>query len=536
MSVDENEAMMSTNNTNEGPDAAPVLDCEESSIHGAATTTTTTTTTPTGPTGLDPNDNDLDLRRGTIPSARFNILSTMVGGGCLSLPLAFQKAGNGLLGPLILLVVAVITDFCFRLLVDTANIISGTPDLYRPGKDSFESITSVAFGAKAYVFSMALVTAMCFFGAVGYTVLLRDMMEPINDMIIQGSAGGDQDDDSSWWHKNLTMFVVVFIVTPACTLSSFTALRNCGAASMCSILILGSCIVYRSIQCNVNAEHAWYTYVTFLPESPKDILDAAPLFISCFVCHYNILPVHNELQQPTPQRVSWWLRSTTWFAAILYMIIAFAGSAFGHCTATGQVQGNVLLDFDENDPLLMVGRMCLAMTITLAFPLLVIPARDILLRSLIIPCLVKKNQGTNSDVSSNVEVSAADQLQEPLLGDDGLNTTMETNVATATTAPLQASFLLRLITAIAILWTSAAVASCVESIDIVWDLLGSSLSILLSYLIPSGCYLAVTQNNPATIGHLPRSASRFLAWCLILFFTPLMFVSTGNAIANTFFV
>jgi amino acid permease len=332
MSLDENEAMISTNNTNEGPDSAPVLDCEESSLHGAATTT--------GPTALDPNDtndNDLNLRRGTIPSARFNILSTMVGGGCLSLPLAFQKSGNGLLGPLILLVVAVITDFCFRLLVDTANIISGTPDLYRPGKDSFESITSVAFGAKAYVFSMALVTAMCFFGAVGYTVLLRDMLEPINDMI-QGSGGGDHDDDiSSWWHKNLSMFVVVFLVTPACTLSSFTALKNCGAASMCSILILGSCIVYRSIQCNIHAEHAWYTYVTFLPESPKDILDAAPLFISCFVCHYNILPVHNELQQPTPQRVSWWLRSTTWFAAILYMIMAFAGSAlYRHGTSAGQ--------------------------------------------------------------------------------------------------------------------------------------------------------------------------------------------------------
>jgi amino acid permease len=206
------------------------------------------------------------------------------------------------------------------------------------------------------------------------------------------------------------------------------------------------------------------------------------------------------------------------------------------------VQGNVLLDFDENDPLLMVGRMCLAVTITLAFPLLVIPARDILLRSLIIPCLVKTNQGTNnSDVSSsNVEASAADQLQEPLLGGDhGLNTTLESNVDTATrTAPLQASFLLRLITAIGILWTSAAVASCVESIDIVWDLLGSSLSILLSYLIPSGCYLAVTRNNnpdTTTSGSLPRSASRFLAWCLILLFTPLMFLSTGNAIANTFF-
>jgi hypothetical protein len=45
------------------------------------------------------------------------------------------------------------------------------------------------------------------------------------------------------------------------------------------------------------------------------------------------------------------------------------------------------------------------------------------------------------------------------------------------------------------LWSGAAVASCVSSIDVVWDLLGSSLSILLSYLIPCGCYLALSSSS-----------------------------------------
>jgi len=54
-------------------------------------------------------------RHGTTASARFNILSTMVGGGSLSLPLAFQKSGNALLGPVLLVATAVITEFCFRV-------------------------------------------------------------------------------------------------------------------------------------------------------------------------------------------------------------------------------------------------------------------------------------------------------------------------------------------------------------------------------------------------------------------------------------
>lgn len=469
-------------------------------------------------------DDSIPVRVGTISSARFNILSTMVGGGCLSLPLAFQQSGNALLGPLVLIVTGLITDFCFRLLV-TSAVQLHAPHPTSPGKDSFESITSAAFGPKAYVMSMGLVTAMCFFGAVGYAVLLRDMMEPLNDWWpLAGILA------KGWLHKNFTLFAVVLIVTPACTLTNFTALQNCGAASMTSILILGTCIVIRSVQCNIHAPHPWYTYVTFWPESPRELLDAIPLYISCFVCHYNILPVHNELKNPTPARVSWWLRSTTWYAVGLYTVMGFAGSAYGVCTPSGRVHGNVLLDFDENDPLLMLGRMCLALTITLAFPMLVIPARDILLRSVILPYL-NNERDHSPEPAVAVEDDAAAQLQEPLLADEERPTLGEGDDVDASDATTNASFFLRLTTSIGIFWTAGLVASCVASIDIVWDLLGSSLSILLSYLIPCGCYLVIMKD----VTDSRTKWSKALCWILLVFFVPLMFISTGNAVANTFF-
>jgi amino acid permease len=466
-------------------------------------------------------DDSIPSRRGTISSARFNILSTMVGGGCLSLPLAFQQSGNGLLGPLLLILTGVITDFCFRLLVASAVHLN-PPHARLPGKDSFESVTSAAFGPKAYVMSMGLVTAMCFFGAVGYSVLLRDMMEPLNDYWPLSGALSH-----GWIHKNFTLFLIILVVTPACTLTNFTALQKCGAASMTSILILGTCIVIRSVQCNVHAPHPWYTYVTFLPESPRDLLNALPLYISCFVCHYNILPVHNELKDPTRARVSWWLRSTTWFAIILYTIMGFAGSTYGHCTPSGKVQGNVLLDFDKNDSLLLVGRMCLAVTITLAFPMLVIPARDILLRSVILPRLYPTSANGNSASTDRDETTA--QLQEPLLADE--ERPEVDNATTEDTISTLAPFGLRLVTSIGIFWTAGLMASCVASIDIVWDLLGSSLSILLSYLIPAGCYLVVMKDVHDTT----TKWSKVICWLLIVVFVPLMVISTGNAIANTFF-
>jgi amino acid permease len=492
----------------------------------------------------DNEDSAVDVRIGTISSARFNILSTMVGGGCLSLPLAFQQSGNALMGPLVLLITALITDFCFRLLVSSSGYLH-PPDPRRPGKDTFESITSVAFGAKAYVFSMGLVVLMCFFGAVGYSVLLRDMMEPLNDTVAPHHL-------SHWFHKNFTMFLVILLVTPFCTLRHLTALKDCGAASMTSVLILGSCIVFRSVECNLNSDDGvpWYKYLTFFPDSWRELLDALPLFISCFVCHYNILPVFGELKDPSPTRVSWWLRSTLMFSSTIYVIIGFAGSAYAKCTPDKKIHGNILLDFDKNDPLLMVGRMCLAVTITLAFPMLVIPARDIMLRSLILPTIKSRSDDILpiSDMDgTTLNRPNLEDLQTPLLQAENIESTTSGETAertrddnnppeaTIATAP----FFVLLTSSMVIFWSAGALASFVSSIDIVWDLLGSSLSILLSYIIPAGTYLVITKMQE-DIEQQPRPHfarqywSRILCWVLLWIFFPLMIISTTNAVINTF--
>jgi amino acid permease len=451
--------------------------------------------------------------------------------------MAFHKSGNTFMGPLFVIAVAGSAEFCFRVLIASAAIVSETPDnATKIGNSSFESVASAAFGPKALVFSMGLVTSMCFFGTVGYAVLLRDMLVPITDAIApppQGTTGVTLA-------HNVGMLSVILVVTPLCTLKTLTALRRFGAASMMSVLILGTCVVYRSVQCNFAVDHAsdrhdsWFDYLTYFPRSTKEILDAFPLFISCFVCHYNILPVHNEMRNPTQQRVSWWVRSTTLFAASFYLMIGFSGSMYGNCTPSGAVQGNILLDFEEDDPLLLMGRMCLALTITLAFPMLVIPARDISIRTVkwCNSCLESRAEEEAPSVYSD----AHSELREPLLPEENGGVGVIPEDADAS-VPLTR----RLAAAIFVFWSAAAVACCVASVDVVWDLLGSSLSILLSYLIPCASYIALARKqascesaeSPVDRGWKARFMI-YMSWFLVLLFTPLMFILTGNAVNNTF--
>jgi hypothetical protein len=117
----------------------------------------------------------------------------------------------------------------------------------------------------------------------------------------------------------------------------------------------------------------------------------------------------------------------------------------------------------------------------------------------------------------------------------------------------------RLGAAILVLWPAAAVACSVSSIDVVLSLLGSSLSIALSYLIPCAAYRAVLRPRVDSALACPRSddedceanrrhqfpphgddlsrhpgCSSRLAGALIAAFVPLMVASFANAVYNTF--
>jgi solute carrier family 38 (sodium-coupled neutral amino acid transporter), member 2 len=195
------------------------------------------------------------------------------------------------------------------------------------------------------------------------------MLGPISNAIRQ---------DAHRTTRNLVILAAVLLATPLYALENLTSLEKFGAPSMLNVLILCISLMIRSFQCVSDTGH-WD--IKLMPESPRMLLNSVPLFISCFVCHYNVHAVHNDLKNPTPRRVSRWFRLTTWSATIYYMAIGFSGSLYTACTPDGNITWNILLSFDNSDRLLLAGRLCLALTITLAFPMLIIPVRDIILRS-----------------------------------------------------------------------------------------------------------------------------------------------------------
>ena len=370
-------------------------------------------------------------------------------------------------------------------------------------------------------------------------------------------------------------------MSPLTTWRNLTALKDVGAASMMAVFTVGLCVAYRSIECHMGVENNDRKdevpsneenngTMRAFPLSMKKLLDALPLFISSYVCHFNVLPIHNDLKCPSSDRVKHWVRTAIWPATLFYYVIGFTGSMFAKCTGSGSVQGNILLDFDEDDPLLLLGRLCLAITITLAFPMVIIPARDILVRSLTgslvhgrIHIHPEPDMTTMNDLADlngptvvdfePVDINNTRVLAEPLLvlEHQSIVSTMslagesdefiENNMPISSAQSDTESNVVRTIVGLIVFWSAAGVACMVQSIDVVWDLVGSSFSIMLAFLIPCGAFLKLSrrrrlaEDQGGGLGYRKWMLSRSVAWMMIFIFAPLMVISTLNACYNSFF-
>lgn len=385
--------------------------------------------------------------------------------------------------------------------------------------------------------------------------------------------------------------LILIMVTPLCGLESLSMLSGFGAASMVSMCVVASCIVICSVESNlrersVTSRWFWNSGLHLFPDSWADAWDVFPIFIYCYTCHFNLLKVHSEFKTPpTSAVVNRWLTTTALFATILYAVVGFAGAALQHgrheITA---VSTNILLNLIHIASssssgvwiVVQIARYCMAFTAALALPALVIPVRDITLDYL---CVSHRNPEVVSEratplvVSEEVEANQghdkffqvrnteAQNKRDPLLLSpiQFVNREKESDKKLENESNVDEAFLqlscggsinisdsdsictcnitrpnrnkhsawLRCAVASCLLWVAVALALAVPNIGIVWKLMGSSLSIFISIVLPSAAFLSLSNK---AIRKSQQNANfrleRLLAWFLLFFFVPIMVLST----------
>mmetsp|Transcript_48428 Transcript_48428/g.94654 ORF Transcript_48428/g.94654 Transcript_48428/m.94654 type:complete len:508 (+) Transcript_48428:262-1785(+) len=451
-------------------------------------------------------------RNGSVFSAVFNLLSSMVGGGTLSLPYAFYKTGL-VTGIIIMIIMALAADFSVYALISCSR---------KTGVNSLEEVTSEAFGHKMTAVITFIVGISCYLSLIGYAVLVRGIAGPIVDHYILSHDDLDANDEKMpSFTQNSIMVVFVMTVTPLMFLKSFSSLKIVGVISMMAIAILGVCIAIRSTLCNLNTD----VNNIEISGNWKNILDSIPLFVCPFICHFNVLPIHKELENPSRGRIHSMVRYTIGCAAMFYIFVGVFGYFYGNCV--DGIKGNILLNFEPDDELMIFARCSLTITILSAFPMLVPPTLESFVRLyyISISCCRSKNKIENQDVPLLSEISSD--------GDADVNDSKRNRECEGKTK--QAFKLV-------IFWSALFLACFVESVTIIWGVVGSCFAICLGFIFPCGSYLVIKSKRAQPLTDLVSDRnrdkkiywSRCAAWTVLTLFIPLALMCTVNSVYNLF--
>jgi amino acid permease len=406
----------------------------------------------------------VEVPEGTIKTSVFTLLSTIIGGGVLSIP--FTLAGCGVaLGLFLIIFMAMCSAYSANLLVWSAH---------RSGAESYQDVALRTYGRKCSTFVSVLVLLLVLMASIGYVVLMGDLstrlFPPLLDCkCTKGDTNGDVQfcQEKNRW---LYMMMSVAIIFPVTLVKKISALRATSIISVLSIIFLAGTLAFESINDNVDHSYKNQILVEVDPCIAKHFHDrlkcikwieidfnnllSIPILACSYMCHFNVLPMHKELKRATRKRMGSVIFWTMGFSCTLYIVVALAGYLDFLSVLLTPLGGNVLNLYLQSDVVVDVGRAGLLGTIIMSFPLLTHPARD-----LFNELILSKTCWSKESVCRHVSVTCL------------------------------------------IVLVALAVACVTPDIVVVWSVLGSTVAILIAYVFPPLMYMKTLDTTRALDPH-----------------------------------
>jgi len=134
---------------------------------------------------------DVPPSKSSLLGTYANLVNTIVGAGIIGIPYALKESGL-VMGLILILVVAVLTDKSLRMLIETGKSVDAT---------SYERLMEAVFGRPGFVFISMNMLIMSYGAMVCYMLIIKDTFPTLL---------GYEDDDI--WAKRQILIVSSFIV------------------------------------------------------------------------------------------------------------------------------------------------------------------------------------------------------------------------------------------------------------------------------------------------------------------------------------
>ncbi|RVW30512.1 Amino acid transporter AVT6E [Vitis vinifera] len=228
-----------------------------------------------------------------ISGAVFNLTTSIIGAGIMALP-ATMKVLGVVLGFVLIVLMGILSEISVELLLRFSVLNKAS---------SYGEVVQCALGRSARILSEICIIVNNAGVLVVYLIIIGD--------VLSGSAHhvGVFDQwlgNGAWDQRKLVIFVILLVEGQ---IESPRMAPDFG--SKAAIL---------------------------------DLLVVIPIMTNAYVCHFNVQPIYNELEGPSPQKMNRVGRITTVLCIVVYALTAISGYLlFGKDT-----ESDVLTNFDKN--------------------------------------------------------------------------------------------------------------------------------------------------------------------------------------------
>ncbi|XP_021813365.1 amino acid transporter AVT6E [Prunus avium] len=269
-----------------------------------------------------------------ISGAVFNLTTSIIGAGIMALP-ATMKVLGVVWGFILIILMGILSEISVELLVRFSVSCKAS---------SYGEVVQCALGRPARILSEICIIVNNAGVLVVYLIIMGDVMSgSLHHMGVFDQWLGH----GVWDHRMLLIFAtVVVFLAPLCALDKIDSLSLTSAASV------ALAVVFVVVACGI----AFIKLVEGKIESPRmtpdfgstkailDLLVVIPIMTNAYVCHFNVQPIYNELEGPSPQKMNRVGRITTVLCVVIYSLTAIAGYLlFGKDT-----ESDILTNFDKD--------------------------------------------------------------------------------------------------------------------------------------------------------------------------------------------
>ena len=454
---------------------------------------------------LLPKDNDEQIPGGkmSLPFGVFNLTTTVMGAGLLSLPYAFSIGGL-IPASIALLSILILSLFSGHLLVDTLSLLPKSLKIF-----NFEDLSIYSYGVVAKLFSLLTIIVLLYPSHIAYMILTRDQLELIAEFAFH-RANATNSTAHYWVTQKYTLMAIAYLpLLPLCFLPK---IRFLGYTSFfgfsCLLIVSVSFIVFsvmhltsapNSTVFNYTCSDSYTSGVTCVPLFPISVfqfLESLTIIALVFVCHFNILPICNELYKSTSFRRNLTVTFTLSTVFLVYILVGISTTLqFG-----GHIQSDVMKNYDSDSIILLVERCLLFLALLPHYPILLYPFRAsvIYLIGLLCDLFVYLDLVQGRDLSLIVRESRF--------------TWFIVTICSFVAAVIPACF--------------------VGNVDVMWGFVGSFGSVLVVFIWPSVFYLKIRHDywKAKTGKRFNFGLKGILSIFMILLGLVVMFLCTTNHI------